>query len=99
MAAVHTLWAFQAQPATRELRQRQAHHADLNEADSSEDEIDDTSPLRDEGMVLNGLRASMTSGGLPHDMLALAEQAEDLSLIHISAVSYTHLTLPTNREV
>lgn len=77
MAAVHTLWAFQAQPATRELRQRQAHHADLNEADSSEDEIDGTSPLRDEGMVFNGLRASMTSGGLPHDMLALAEQAED----------------------
>lgn len=83
MSDVQTLWAFQAQPATRECKTRQRDHFDAADAYSSDEDVDHPASNNPDavgmGGVLGGtnLSATATSAAVPHDVSALAEQAED----------------------
>ncbi|WFD20472.1 hypothetical protein MCAP1_002716 [Malassezia caprae] len=73
MTPIPTLWALQAQAATREVRRRAPRHpADSTDAYSSDEE---TGAANDEAAWPPG--TSQRLGALPSDVSALAEQAED----------------------
>ena len=74
MAQAHVLWAFQAQPSTRESRQRRRDLSDVTEAYSSDEDADQPYPAFPE----NGFGVSRPpTTSTPHDLSALEEQAED----------------------
>lgn len=75
MTPIPTLWALQAQAATREVRRRAPRHpADSTDAYSSDEEAE-PGAASDEAAWPPG--TSQRPGALPSDVSALAEQAED----------------------
>lgn len=74
MAEAHVLWAYQAQPSTRESRQRRRDHFDVTEVYSSDEDTDQPYPSFPEyGRGASRPPTTNTS----HDLAALEEQAED----------------------
>ncbi|WFD27885.1 hypothetical protein MNAN1_002893 [Malassezia nana] len=75
MTPIPTLWALQAQAATREVRRRHARHpTDSADAYSSDDEVDTGLVGREE---MSGPSVAARTAAVPSDVSALAEQAED----------------------
>ncbi|WFD24002.1 hypothetical protein MEQU1_002699 [Malassezia equina] len=76
MTPIPTLWARQAQAATREVRRRVPRHpVESTDAYSSDDEAEPGPAAHDEAAW--PLSTSHPAGALPSDVAALAEQAED----------------------